>query len=87
MTYSYGRLPEWAISQPGTAERSEATASGVGPKAWRFAGEMEEIAAAFGAAGLPDGFALGAEALYRRLDAFRGRADVHLDELLRELLS
>ena len=80
-------LDEWAISQPGTAERSEATASGVGPKAWRFAGEMEEIAAAFGAAGLPDGFALGAEALYRRLDAFRGRADVHLDELLRELLS
>ena len=32
-------LAEWAISQPGTADRSEATARGTAPKAWRFDGE------------------------------------------------
>lgn len=80
-------LEEWAISQPGTAERSEGTARGVAPKAWRFAGEMDEIAATFEAAGLPDGFPLGAGELYGRLAAFKDREDVALDEVLDALLA
>ncbi len=75
-------LDEWAISQPGAADRSEATASGVAPKAWRFAGEMDEIAATFAAAGLPDGFAVAAGEVYRRLAEFKNRDGVSLDDLL-----
>ena len=79
-------LDEWAISQPGTAERSEGTARGVAPKAWRFAGEMDEIAATFQAAGLPNGFPLGAGELYRRLAQFKNRSDATLDDVLDALL-
>lgn len=80
-------LEEWALSQPGTAERSEATAAGVGPKAWRFTGEMREIAAALEAAGLPAGFATAAAELYERIAALKDADAVDLDRVLRELLT
>lgn len=78
-------LDEWAISQPGTAERSVATAGSVGPKAWRFVGEMREIAATFAEAGLPDGFGLAAADLYGRLADLRDRPDITLDDVLDRL--
>lgn len=77
-------LEEWELSQPGTAERSERTAAAVGPKAWRFIGEMEQIAASFDAAGLPDGFAVAAAEVYRRLTDLRDR-DATLDAVLDRL--
>lgn len=77
---------EWAISQPGLADRSAATAAGVAPKAWRFVGEMEEIATTFVAAGLPDGFHRAAADTYRRLARFKGDAAT-LDEVIDELLA
>jgi 3-hydroxyisobutyrate dehydrogenase-like beta-hydroxyacid dehydrogenase len=80
-------LEEWALSQPGTAERSEATAGGVGPKAWRFVGEMREIAATFEAAGLPGGFGTVAAEIYARLAPLKDVDEVDLDIVLRELLS
>ncbi|HKI73476.1 MAG TPA: DUF1932 domain-containing protein, partial [Pseudomonadales bacterium] len=40
-------------------------------KAWRFVGEMEEIAATFKDAGLSDGFHLAAADTYTRLAAFK----------------
>ena len=40
-------------------------------KAWRFAGEMEEIASTFDAAGLPDGFHRAAANLYQRIARFK----------------
>lgn len=58
---------EWSLSLPELSERLERTSSTVGSKAWRFAGEMEEIAAAFGSAGLPTGFHRSAAEVYRRL--------------------
>lgn len=64
-------LEEWALSQPdllATSERRTATGAA---RAWRFAGEMDEIAATFGAAGLPDGFHRAAAEVYRRLERFR----------------
>ena len=73
-------LAEWALSQPGTAERSEATAAGVGPKAWRFAGEMDEIAATFAGADLPAGFHEAAADIFRRLADLRDRDDVTVEE-------
>ncbi len=77
---------EWAISQPGLTDRSAATAVGVAPKAWRFAGEMEEIAATFAAAGLPDGFHHAAADTYRSLARFKYEPAT-LDEVIAELLA
>jgi hypothetical protein len=42
-------------------------------KAWRFAGEMDEVAATFAEAGMPDGFHRAAADIYRRLADFKGR--------------
>lgn len=80
-------LAEWAISQPGTAERSAATASGVGPKAWRFTGEMEQMAVTARDVDLPDGFAEAAAEIYRRLAAFKGSdpSELELDDVIRTL--
>jgi prepilin-type processing-associated H-X9-DG protein len=44
---------------------------GVTAKAWRFAGEMEEIAATFTEIGQPDGFHLAAADIYQRLAHFK----------------
>ncbi len=73
---------EWDLSQPGLRDRSDRVAAGSGPKAWRFAGEMAEIADTMAAAGLPDGFHRGAEALYERLAALKDRPDLTLDDVL-----
>jgi 3-hydroxyisobutyrate dehydrogenase-like beta-hydroxyacid dehydrogenase len=63
-------LGEWATSMSDLVERSERVA-GAGRKAWRFAPEMEEIAATFDGAGLPGGFHEAAAEIYRRLAGFK----------------
>ena len=68
-------LGEWAQSQPNLGPKSERAASVAAPKGWRYVGEMEEIAASFGAAGLPTGFHEAAADLYRRLAPFKDRTD------------
>jgi 3-hydroxyisobutyrate dehydrogenase-like beta-hydroxyacid dehydrogenase len=75
-------LDEWAISLPGTAERSEATAQMTAFKAWRFDGEMAEIAAAFAANDLPPGFGEAARDIFGRMAGFKGVDDATLDEVL-----
>ena len=65
---------EWAESQPGLEDRSLATATGVGPKAWRFAPEMREIAATFAESGLPAGFHEASSEIFERLADFKDRA-------------
>jgi len=65
---------EWQRSQPDVPERSEAAVRANARKAWRFVGEMEEIAAAFAAAGLPDGFHRAAADVYQRLAAYKDAA-------------
>jgi 3-hydroxyisobutyrate dehydrogenase-like beta-hydroxyacid dehydrogenase len=80
-------LQEWGRSMPGLADRSEAGARATAPKAWRFVGEMEEIASAFAAAGLPDGFHCAAAELYRRLAVYKDAPEPPLlDEIARALL-
>lgn len=77
---------EWATSMPDLIARAEQTARGVSPKAWRFAGEMEEIAAAFAARDLPSGFHTAAAELYGALVAFKDRSPgPSLDEVLIQL--
>ena len=64
-------LQEWAISQPDLERRSIQAAGVAVPKAWRYVGEMKEIAATFAVAGLPSGFHTAAADLYERLTPFK----------------
>jgi 3-hydroxyisobutyrate dehydrogenase-like beta-hydroxyacid dehydrogenase len=64
-------LAEWQRSLPELPARSESVAGRNARKAWRFAGEMEEIAATFEEAGLPDGFHRAAAEIYRRLARYK----------------
>jgi hypothetical protein len=64
-------LDEWSRSQPELGGRCDA-AAGVADRAWRWAGEMDEIATTFAAARLPPGHAEAAAEVYRRLAGFRG---------------
>ena len=57
-------LEEWGISQPGLEKRSDGAARSAAAKGWRWVGEMEEIAAAMAAAGLPEGFHQAAAEMY-----------------------
>ena len=64
-------MAEWARSQPDLLARSDRGLSGAAAKAWRFAGEMDEIASTFEADGLPGGFHRAAAEVYRRLSEFK----------------
>jgi 3-hydroxyisobutyrate dehydrogenase-like beta-hydroxyacid dehydrogenase len=75
-------LAEWGISQPGLAGRSARAAGSAAAKGWRWVAEMEEIAAAMAAAGLPEGFHLAAADVYRRAGD-----DGSVDAVLTALLS
>ena len=80
-------LAEWDISQPGNAQRSVVAARGTSPKAWRFVGEMGELAATFAAAGLPSGFHDAAREIYSRMAGLKhveGGADI--DRVLQTIL-
>lgn len=76
---------EWEETQPGALSRLAASA-GPASKAWRWVGEMEEIAGTLEAAGVPDGFHRAAAGVYRRLAGFKddrtATADAVLDALL-----
>lgn len=64
-------LAEWSLSQPDLARRSLRAAAVAAPKAWRYVGEMREIAATFERAGLPTGFHHAAADLFERLTPFK----------------
>ena len=59
-------LAEWEHSLPDLAGRSLRAAQQAATKGWRWVGEMEQIAATFGSAGLPDGFHRAAAEIYAR---------------------
>jgi 3-hydroxyisobutyrate dehydrogenase-like beta-hydroxyacid dehydrogenase len=77
---------EWESSQPGLLGRLGASA-GPASKAWRWVGEMEEIAATLERAGLPGGFHRGAAEAYRRLAGFKDDRTVAGDAVLDALLA
>jgi 3-hydroxyisobutyrate dehydrogenase-like beta-hydroxyacid dehydrogenase len=62
---------EWARSDQELATHAEARVRRVTAKAWRFVGEMEEIAATFEAAGVPSEFHEAAATVYHRLASFK----------------
>jgi len=80
-------LAEWDISQPGLPDRAEFTANRTSLKAWRFVGEMREIAATFAESELPTGFHAAAAEIYSRMATLKdveGGADT--DTVLRMIL-
>ncbi len=70
-------LADWDESIPHLREMSLQAARSAAAKGWRWDTEMEEIAAEFAAAGLPDGFHLAAAELFRRSPRLD---DPHADE-------
>ena len=58
-------LEEWDFSLPELRDRYRRAVRSADAKGWRWVGEMEEIAATFEAAGLPDGFHRAAAEVYR----------------------
>ena len=75
---------EWSISQPDLARKSVRAAAVAAPKAWRYVGEMKEIAESFASAGLTPGFHNAAADIWERLAPFKDRTDPPptLDEVL-----
>jgi 3-hydroxyisobutyrate dehydrogenase-like beta-hydroxyacid dehydrogenase len=67
---------------PGTLLASPEQLTSAGPRAWRWAPEMDEIAAACTAIGLPGDAADAASAAFARWADLKGRTDVELEELL-----
>ena len=68
-------IREWDLSQSGLPGRSAGAVRSNVRKAWRFSGEMEEIADTFAAAGLPDGFHRAAAEIYRRMTDYKDAAE------------
>jgi len=77
-------LREWEASQPDLPARLD-RAVGSTFKAWRWVAEMEEIAATFAAAGLPDGFHLAAAEIFRELSGYRDAATPSVEAVARSL--
>ena len=79
---------QWERDENGFSAQAENRARRVTAKAWRFAGEMDEIASTFEAAGLPGGFHVAAGDIYRRLSDFKEAKELPgLEEVIRALLA
>ena len=77
---------EWKISQPSLfAQLDRAVLQS--RKGWRWIAEMEEIAATFDQAGLPDGYALAAAEVCRRLEAFKDTRGMTIEDVVGALLA
>lgn len=62
---------EWGMRAAESVEQRRDQVRGATAKAWRFAGEMREIAATFELAGLPPGFFDAAYEVYTRMAGFK----------------
>ena len=80
-------LDEWGRSQPGVGARSENAARDNARKAWRFTGEMAEIAATLESVDLPGGFFHAAGEIYERLAKYKDAAGTpSAEEVIRAAL-
>lgn len=62
---------QWSRNESDFSEQVSQRVRRVSSKAWRFAGEMEEIAATFEETGLPSGFHSASADIYRRITHFK----------------
>lgn len=75
----------WTRDNANAAVANEKRAVNVTAKAWRFEGEMREIADTFRSAGLPDGFHLAAAEIYHRLAPLSPTEMVTIADVLEHL--
>jgi hypothetical protein len=79
-------LDVWEIMGKALGDQQRAQLETTARKAWRFEGEMNEIADTLANVSLPDGIHRAAAELYHRLTDFKDAEDVSLDEILKTLL-
>ena len=78
---------QWDLDEPGFTAQTHDRMSRVTRKAWRYVGEMNEIAATFEAVNLPGGFHHGAADVYQRMAALRNEnADPGFELVLDHLI-
>jgi len=78
---------QWNMDDADFAEQVNKRVARVTAKAWRFEGEMYEIANTFQGAGLPNGFHLAAADIYQRMGGFKDSPEMpKLEEVLNSLL-
>jgi len=78
---------QWDADDPNFSEQANRRATRVTAKAWRFEGEMREIASTFEEAGLPNGFHEAAAEVYHRMAGFKDSPETPgLEEVLASLL-
>ena len=75
---------QWSRSGP-NFERAVASIRSAAPKAWRFTGEMKEIADTFESTGMPTGFPVAAAEIYDKLRSFKGAGQPDLAAILKKL--
>jgi len=79
---------QWETDDQGFSDQVSRRVRRVTAKAWRFEGEMKEIASTFYEAGLPDGFHQAAGEIYHRMAGFKASAETPLlDDVLKALLT
>jgi 3-hydroxyisobutyrate dehydrogenase-like beta-hydroxyacid dehydrogenase len=77
---------QWGKYWPDFTEQTRNRVRGVTAKAWRFSGEMNEIAETLEDAGLPGGFHLAANEVYQRLSSYKDASELpSLEKVLRAL--
>lgn len=77
---------QWSRDGSEFAEQRKGRVRGVTAKAWRFAAEMEEIAATFEEVGVPGNFHAAAAIIYRRIAHFKDAVEMpSLEEVLAAL--
>jgi 3-hydroxyisobutyrate dehydrogenase-like beta-hydroxyacid dehydrogenase len=72
-----------SLGRPSLAERP--SFAGAATRAWRWAPEMDEVAEALRAVGLPDALATGASEVFHRWDADKDDRELDTDTALRHL--
>ncbi|HET8679007.1 MAG TPA: DUF1932 domain-containing protein [bacterium] len=73
---------QWSDNDAKFVDNVERRVRQVSAKAWRYVGEMEEIAATFRGAGLPGEFHEAAAMLYRRLAPLKEARNPALADVL-----
>jgi len=78
---------EWGFRDSNETAQTENRVRNATAKAWRFAGEMDEIAETFDMAGIPAGFFVAAGEVYERMAGFKDADEAPpLEDVLAALL-
>jgi 3-hydroxyisobutyrate dehydrogenase-like beta-hydroxyacid dehydrogenase len=79
---------QWDTDESGFSEQVNRRVARVTAKAWRFEGEMKEIASTFSEVGLPAGFHEAAAEVYKQLANFKDAPEVPpINDVLKALLT